>query len=256
MTDVKEEPEATGDVSTQDVEMKSIPEVENTPVEDNPENNAPSSGSRPRPTFYPHRRNMPFYSRGYPSHPGRFRMGSSYMYPRRRMWSPRPGPYMAPAHRHPPPPFLPPNEPPTSPTNPQESISPAPHWMKHLENAILRPCFDWVKANESFTRVNPEIDDSALNEALTLRGEELLPSQTEIKVVVELVDMLLTASKRIAASDETADKEINIDEAILVGSFKKQTYSKGIIYYEIYSILRLIEPPVNRVTWQKTEPYK
>ena len=41
------------------------------------------------------------------------------------------------------------------------------------------------------------------------------------------MDMLLTASKRIAASEEEADKEMNIEEAILVGSFKKQTYSKG-----------------------------
>ena len=230
MSDEMQEPEATGDVPTQDEEMKSIPEGETAPMEENPEDSTPKSASRPRPTFYPHRRNMPFYRRGYPSHPGPFRMGYSHMYPRRRMWSPRPGlrPYMIPPHGPPPPARIPSNEPLPSPTDPQEH-NPPPHWMKHLDNAILRPCFDWVKANEAFTRVNPEIDDSALNEALTLRGEELLPSQTEIKVVVELVDMLLTASKRIAASEEASDKELNVEEAILVGSFKKQTYSKGII---------------------------
>ena len=240
MSDEMQEPETTaaGDVPTQDVEMKPIPEGEAGPVEDNTEKVTPNSGSKPRPTLFPHRRNPPYYRRGYPPHAGPFRMGYSYMYPRRKMWSPRPGqrPYMIPAHGPPPPTFIPSNEPPVSPTDaqfPEEHDSPSPpHWMNHLENAILRPCFDWVKANEAFTRVNPEIDDSALSEALTLRGEELLPSQTEIKVVVELVDMLLTASKRIAASEETADKEINIEEASLVGSFKKQTYSKG-KYYEI-----------------------
>ena len=218
MSDGTQEPEATGDVSSHDIEMKPIPEGESGPVEDNSENSTSNSGSRPRPTFFPHRRNPPFYRRGYP-YPGPFRMGYNYMYPR-RMWSPRPAqrPYMIPVHGPPPPPFKPSNEP-VSPTDPQEHTSPPTYWTKHLENAIFRPCFDWVKANEAFTRVNPEIDDSSLNEALTLRGEELLPSQTEIKVVVELVDMLLTASKRIAASEEEADKETEYRRVILVGSF-------------------------------------
>ncbi|KAI6657500.1 Interleukin enhancer-binding factor 2 [Oopsacas minuta] len=214
-------------------------ETETTLVEENPDKTTPTdnSESKPRPRYFPYRRG-PHFRRGCPGgplHHAPFRMGY-HMYPPKRIWSPRP--YMMPPHTTP---YMPYSDPPISPTDasfPQEQVPSTQHWLKHLENAIFRPCFDWLEATEAFPRVNPEIDDSALNEALTLRGEELLPSETEIKVVVELVDMILAASKRIASSDEEADKEIKLDEAILVGSFKKQTYTKGATTADIVILLK------------------
>ena len=215
---MSEEPQeaAPGTEATTEVEMETVPETDPIQEGETPKR----SGYRYRPRIYNYRRNNPHYMRGYPPFRG------YPMFPHQRMWSPRP--------MHRPPmmqaPYGPPGEIPNSPpaTSPsKEPRSPTHHWVKHLENAIFRPCFDWMESSDAFPRVNPEIDDSALNESLSLRGEELLPSETETKVVNELVELLLSASKRIAASEEEADKEIKLDEAILVGSFKKRTCSKG-----------------------------
>ena len=218
MSEETPEVPAAATVEAGDVEMEPAPDTETSQSEvDTPI----KSGYRYRPRFYNYRRYNPHYMRGHPPFRG------YPMYPHQRMWSPRP------MHRPPTrqPPYGSPDEevfkspPATSPT--KEPRSPTRHWTKHLENAVFRPCFDWMEASDAFPRVNPEIDDGALNESLSQRGEELLPSDTETKVVSELVELLLAASKRIAASEEEADKEIKLDEAILVGSFKKCTYSKG-----------------------------
>ena len=209
-----------------DVEMEQAPETETSQVEGDTsqvEGETPKkSVYRPRTRMYSYRRSYPHFMRGYPPFRG-------YPMPRpyHRTWGPRP------MHM---PSMMQPSQgsqsdemvqSPTAVSPTQEPHSPTPHWTKHMENAIFRPCFDWMEASDAFPRVNPEIDDSALNEALSLRGEELLPSETEVKVVNELVEMLVAASERIASSEEEVDKEIKLDEAILVGSFKKRTYSKG-----------------------------
>lgn len=98
---------------------------------------------------------------------------------------------------------------------------------RHIENAVTRPCFDWLDLTDAFPRVNPEIDDKALNEALIDRGEALLPSNADIKLVDDLIDIVLTACTTISSSEEAEDKEVRLDEAILVGSYKKKTYLKG-----------------------------
>ena len=175
---------------------------------------------KPRPRYFPYRRYPPPFRGGF-SHPPPFRPAYP-MHPPHRMWSPRPArpPVTSPIR-------APYSAPPDAPPQQEPQPHPAEHWTAHVENAIFRPCFDWLECSEAFPRVNPEIDDSTLNESLTTRGAELLPSEMEVKAVQDLVQKVLDATSKISTGEEEADKEVKVDEAILVGSFKKKTYTKG-----------------------------